>query len=206
MEDNVIMTNWLSVFTMLLIARSILKRRDNFVHNNAHACRIVLLLKDILGMQEFLRNFNVIILAAFWHDTGQSDAKDTSKWHHKISERLFIKYAKHYNIDEPTKTIVRKVILSHRNRGASSDFIPKTQLEKAFFDADKLDILNIKRTKRLLTLYDTGFCSGEFNKANSIKFWENFIETGYNKLFLEESKSMFKAKISKFNSLVQNNR
>ena len=65
-------------------------------------------------------------------------------------------------------------------------------------DADKLDILDIPRSKKLIKLYSGGFSCGEFNLKDTLDFWENFISNGENTLFLEKSKKLFRKRIKKF--------
>ena len=172
---------------------SVLKRRNNFVHNFNHCRRVFFNNIRILGPSS-LPALRVILLSAMWHDVGQNDTKQQAKNHHIYSARLF----KYFTKEHAHSYVVVNIILCHRNRGANKQYCPKTLLQKAFFDADKLDILDIPRSKKLIKLYSGGFSCGEFNLKDTLDFWENFISNGENTLFLEKSKKLFRKRIKKF--------
>ena len=181
------------LFSVLMTGYSILKRRNNFVHNFNHCKRVFFNNVRILGLSS-LPSLRILILSAMWHDVGQNDFKQQAKNHHIYSARLF----KYFTKEQTYSDIVVNIILCHRNRGANKQFSPKTLLEKAFFDADKLDILHIPRSKKLIKLYSSGFSCGEFNIKDTLDFWENFIINGEKTLFLESSKKIFRKRIKKF--------
>lgn len=176
-----------TLFSVLITGYSILNRRKNFVHNFSHSKRVFYNNIYILGLRAipFLR---VLLLTSIWHDVGQSDFKQQAKYHHIYSARLF----KYFTKENKYTDIVVNIILCHRNRGANAQYCPKTLLQQAFFDADKLDVLNIQRSKKLIKLYLRGFSCGEFNIKDTIRFWEDFITNGENILFLEKSKKLFR--------------
>lgn len=186
-----------NLFSILITGYNILNRRHNFVHNFSHCKRVFCNNIHILGVRS-IPNIGVLLLSAFWHDTGQNDFKQQAKYHHIQSARLFKYFTKQNKYTE----IVTNIILSHRNRGANTQYRPQTLLEKAFFDADKLDILNIYRSKKLIKLYLHGFSCGEFNIKDTVSFWEDFIKNGENILFLDKSKKIFHQRKKNFATFV----
>lgn len=187
-----------NLFSVLMTGYSILKRRNNFVHNFNHCKRVFCNSMRILGFNS-LPNLRILMLSAMWHDVGQNDFKQQTKNHHIYSARLF----KYFTKEQTYSYIVVNIILCHRNRGANNQYCPNTLLQKAFFDADKLDILNIQRSKKLIKLYSAGFSCGEFNLKDTLDFWENFIANGEKTLFLESSKKIFRKKVKKFIKFVR---
>ena len=178
-----------TLFSVLITGYSILSRRNNFVHNFNHCKRVFLNNVRVLGLRS-LPVLHILLLAAMWHDVGQNDFKQQTKYHNIYSARLF----KFFTKENKYTDIVVNIILCHRNRGANAQYCPKTLLQQAFFDADKLDVLNIPRSKKLIKMYSRGFSCGEFNIKDTIRFWEDFITNGENILFLEKSKKLFRQK------------
>ena len=194
------MLNIFLVYKMILIAKKLIIKNNNLVHNINHSRRVALNCTLICN-DLFSEDYYNLMLASFWHDAGRNDNVKEKIPHEIISKKLFVNMAIKHNLSSSMIKKVSNIILNHRNRGNTTKNY-KNYVEMVFWDADKLDIFNINRIKKIKKLYKKNIEFGEYNEKDSQCFWRNINEDFEEKFFTNKAKIIFSKKFTKFRRLI----
>lgn len=156
-------------------ASHIVTTHGNFVHDPLHIAAVE---QNVvyLGTQAKLAEYELFLLrvAAHWHDTGRHDGESEETIpHQELSIQEFCLWAQQRALTQAFQTRVKNIIGQHRHRRATQDI--DDPLARILWDADKLDILNLDRCRRILAIYQQGKNNprSEFNYQDTLAFWRS---------------------------------
>jgi len=186
-------------------AKLLLKQNNNFIHTPEHADNVFHNVKELIAANRDV-DLNLIKIGCYWHDVGRNDFRKEfgSKGHEQISAEKLSTELDKLRLNPESKEKIINVIVSHRNRG--SKIKPLTPEAKILWDADKLDIFNVKRLKKIFAAYDKGQFSNDFNYIESFKFYDKIDRNFEKKFYTRQAREKFQKLYPIFKSFIKNQR
>lgn len=162
--------------------------QSNFIHGQDHIINVERnIYKFIKDKKYNSEDILSLVLAAHWHDSARDDFTYESTPHEKSAIIFFTEWAKRSGLNERIIKKVVSIIESHRS--SNSDIT--NELSSIFWDADKIDILNLERCKRIINNYllkNSYKRVNRFNLFDSLCFWKNIDENFINTFKTERGK------------------
>lgn len=180
---------------------------NNFIHGLDHHRAVAANALTIARENNQKIRYDLLEIAARWHDVGRNDLKREGVSHDVLSwERLKAVLPDFMGVDSRESKMLEEMIVGHRDRGTSSNCQPFLLEARILKAADKLDIFRPGRVDEILACYRKGIYSPdeEFNPMGSFAFWLS-IGGSYGKKFSEfpYAKRYFQKNYSAFSRLVK---
>lgn len=178
----------------------ILKKNKNFVHDVNHLLNVE---RNIIEISENKDDLFALQIATHWHDTGRIDIDSIEKQSHEIlSAKNFLSWSKDKQLEDKFVQKVARIIKSHRNRKGFDRKL--TESEAMLWDADKLDIINVNRCKKIFLAYKfkKNNEESEFNIKDTLKFWSSINDDFSSKFHSPKAKKIFKNKFPLFKKFI----
>ena len=179
---------------------------NNFIHGIDHIARVRDLANYISSnIDEDLSwdEKKALEIAVYWHDIGRIDMQKYSKDYEHAVNSVESLYNVAERFDMENDNAIKLAISAIRNHSRKDSKISRDLIvDRILWDADKMDIFNVRRVNRIVNYYKQNGNVGEYSLEDSLQFWNTIDEEFANNFYFEITKKMFREEYPKFKETI----